>query len=471
MQMQPNPAVRMKLQDQPAVRIIPYDHVASFEFRKTNVGELREDVVNVGVEGLFVAVAIGYGFESQGDSLVQLGGVDNRATLGAATLADIPPHALMDGFRLNPALSEVTFPRPETGDPNDPNGRQLDLDLDLARANRLGVFQSVRNARDVSFLFNIVDSGTGRELQNLPVHNIAGLGKSSGERPFRMLARPLAFLPASSIRIQIEQQTHEVDGTLFIALHGYKILGAAGVSEDILRGLYQRAMRQFGPQLNTALAVSEVERGIVPSSQIVPFDYVGQLDLTGEPGRLVETEINVNIEGGFIATGIGYSLRVDERRVNLLLPCGDGEPPGSATDDSAQQPIDVGSISLASFPSHVLTGGFRIKPDFRRIAFANGRLNTLPRSSVDAMFEPLNLPERVSFRYAIEDTGTGRAWQNEGVFNIAGLGIANGDRPFRRLAWPMHFLPRSTIRLRIEEMFGRGQLYIVFQGYKKLGVA
>jgi hypothetical protein len=298
MQMQRRTGVRMDIQDRPAVRIIPYDHVASFEFRKTTVGELREDVVNVGVEGVFVAVAIGYGFESQGDSLVQVGGADSSPTLGAATLANIPPHALMDGFRLNPALSEVTFPRPESGNPNDPNGRQLDHELDLARANRLGVFQSVRNARDVSFLFNIVDSGSGRELQNLPVHNIAGLGKSSGERPFRMLARPLAFLPASSVRIQIEQQTHEVDGTLFIALHGYKILGAAGVSEDILRGLYQRAMRQFGLQVETSLAVSEVERGIVPSNQIVPFDYVGTLALTGEPGRLIETEININVEGG-----------------------------------------------------------------------------------------------------------------------------------------------------------------------------
>lgn len=470
--MQQQSAVRMALQDRPAVRIIPYDHVASFDFRKTRVGELREDVVNVGVEGVFVAVAIGYGFESEGDSLVQLASANDSSTLGSATLADIPPHALMDGFRLNPALSEVTFPRPQSANPNDPNGRQLDRDLDLQRANRLGVFQSVRNARDVSFLFNIVDSGSGRELQNLPVHNIAGLGKSNGERPFRMLARPLAFLPASSVRIQIEQQTHEVDGTLYIALHGYKILGASGVSEDLIRGLYQRAMRQFGTQLNTELAVTEVERGIVPSSQIVPFDYVGQLALTGQPGRLVETEINVNVEGGFVATSIGYSLRVDDRRVNLQLPNQDGPlPPDDDTNSSARVPVDLASIALSSFPSAVLAGGFRIKPEYRRIAFANGQLNSLPRATVDTLFEPLNLPERVSFRYAIEDTGTGRAWQNEAVHNIAGLGIADGDRPFRRLAWPMHFLPRSTIRLRIEELFGRGQLYVVFQGYKKLGVA
>ncbi len=470
MQMQPSSNVRTALRDRPAVRIIPYDHVASFPFRRTNVGELREDVVNVDVEGVFVAVAVGYGFESEGDSLIEVGSLDPeqpRATLGTAELRDVPPHALLDGFRLNPGLSEVTFPRPLDCDPDDLNGRPLDLNLDLDRANRLGVFQTVRNARDVSFLFNLVDSGTGRELQNLPVHNIAGLGKSNGERPFRMLARPLAFLPRSSVRIQVEQQSHEVDGTLFIVLHGYKILGAAGVAEDVLRGLYQRAMRQFGLQLSSSLAVAEVERGIVPSSHVVPFDYVGRLELEGEPGRLVETEININVEGGFVATSIGYSLRVDDRRIVLNLDAQDCV----IQNDVGEELVDVGRIPLASFPSGALTTGLRISEDLRRVAFRNGRLNVLPRSTVAALFEPLNLPERVSFRYGIEDTGTGRAWQNEGVHNIAGLGIADGDRPFRNLAWPMHFLPRSTIRVRVEELFGRGQLYIVFHGYKKLGVA
>jgi hypothetical protein len=77
----------------------------------------------------------------------------------------------------------------------------------------------------------------------------------------------------------------------------------------------------------------------------------------------------------------------------------------------------------------------------------------------------------VSFRYAIFDTGTGRDLQNQPIHNIAGLGIADGERPFKKFARPMIFLPRSTIRVTVQEHFGRGTLYFVFQGYKVLASA
>ena len=80
----------------------------------------------------------------------------------------------------------------------------------------------------------------------------------------------------------------------------------------------------------------------------------------------------------------------------------------------------------------------------------------------------LNLPEDVRFLFSVIDSGTGRELQNQPVDNAAALGIANGDRPFRILHKPMMFLPRSTIRVRVEEVFGRGRLFIVFQGYKIL---
>ena len=64
------------------------------------------------------------------------------------------------------------------------------------------------------------------------------------------------------------------------------------------------------------------------------------------------------------------------------------------------------------------------------------------------------------------DGGTGRELQNGLIHNIAGLGIANGDRPFKRFARPMVFFPRSTIRVTVQEHFGRGRLFLVFQGYK-----
>ncbi|HEU0253024.1 MAG TPA: hypothetical protein VFR12_08300, partial [Pyrinomonadaceae bacterium] len=89
--------------------------------------------------------------------------------------------------------------------------------------------------------------------------------------------------------------------------------------------------------------------------------------------------------------------------------------------------------------------------------------------ALDRLFERLNRAEDVSFRYSIFDTGTGRELQNQPINNIAGLGIANGNRPFKVLARPMRFLPRSTIRVNVEERFGRGTLFIVFQGYKLLG--
>jgi hypothetical protein len=69
----------------------------------------------------------------------------------------------------------------------------------------------------------------------------------------------------------------------------------------------------------------------------------------------------------------------------------------------------------------------------------------------------------------IFDAGTGRDWQNRPINNIAGLGIANGQRPFKKFARPMVFPPRSTVRVEVEERSGRGTLFLVFQGYKVLG--
>jgi hypothetical protein len=80
----------------------------------------------------------------------------------------------------------------------------------------------------IDFKYSIVDSGTGRELQNQPIHNIAGLGEATGERPFRALAKPMLFLPRSTIRIEVEEisvGSLYSNAELFIVLHGYKMLG------------------------------------------------------------------------------------------------------------------------------------------------------------------------------------------------------------------------------------------------------
>jgi hypothetical protein len=132
--------------------------------------------------------------------------------------------------------------------------------------------------------------------------------------------------------------------------------------------------------------------------------------------------------------------------------------------------IDLGRLPLRLFPPDALLDGVRLRPGFLRIALRdNGALaNQLPFELLDTLFERLNRPQDVSFRYAMFDTGTGRELQNQRLNNVAGLGIADGDRPFKRLSRPMIFLPRSTIRIEVEEVFGRGSLFIALQGYKLL---
>ena len=47
-----------------------------------------------------------------------------------------------------------------------------------------------------------------------------------------------------------------------------------------------------------------------PSDRTIPFDYVARLELTGSPKNIVETEVPINVEGGFVATALGYGLAV-----------------------------------------------------------------------------------------------------------------------------------------------------------------
>ena len=139
----------------PTTKEIPYDYVARFVLTGAP-GNRVQDVINISIEGAFVAVTIGYSFIPVSDGLV-------------------------------------------TPD----------------------------NNRAIDFKYSIVDSGSGRELQNRPIHNIAGLGEPNGERPFRALAKPMLFMPRSTVRFEVEEITKDTtkDAELFIVLHGYKMLG------------------------------------------------------------------------------------------------------------------------------------------------------------------------------------------------------------------------------------------------------
>src|SRR3954468_23462521 len=119
--------------------VVPYDYGATFEIAGTP-GAIRQDVINVSPDGIFVAVAIGYGFEEDRSRPLLLGVQDRVVEPGRAlrrsspmpanlslpagttlaagaafgapallqpgdlTLGEIPPSALISGFRVNPKL-------------------------------------------------------------------------------------------------------------------------------------------------------------------------------------------------------------------------------------------------------------------------------------------------------------------------------------------------------------------------------
>jgi hypothetical protein len=173
----------------PASKEIPYDHVTTFALIGRR-GNRVQDVVNVSIEGAFVAVAIGYSFIPPG-------------------LVVTPPNFTSSGT--TDALAALLL------------AAQAQPTLAATAAQSLLV-----RLCGIDFKYSIVDSGSGRELQNKPIHNIAGLGESNGSRPFRPLAKPMLFMPRSTIRIEVEEVSEGplYEGAqLFIVLHGYKILG------------------------------------------------------------------------------------------------------------------------------------------------------------------------------------------------------------------------------------------------------
>lgn len=219
----------------PTVKEIPYDYVARFVLNGKKPGNRVQDVINISTEGAFVAVAIGYSF------------IPSKLKLPAAFLERVI--APGQGPQRSPGVNAITDPNASLQFPislvdvmADTVARLLGFaasaNQDNIRNQLMLAVQSIADMQGLHFLlarvcgidfkYSIIDSGSGRELQNLAIHNIAGLGESSGERPFRPMAKPMLFMPRSTIRIEVEEvsegQLYE-NAELFIVLHGYKMLG------------------------------------------------------------------------------------------------------------------------------------------------------------------------------------------------------------------------------------------------------
>jgi hypothetical protein len=172
---------------------IPYDYVATFQLLGVK-GNRVQDVINVSIDGAFVAVAVGYSFIPAAFELPEVTPPIRTGLVPTEAIADW----LVTLVQEQPALSAT-----------------------LAQS-------LLARLCGIEFKYSVVDSGSGRELQNRPIHNLAGLGEATGDRPFRPFAKPMMFMPRSTIRIEIEEISEGAiyaGAQLFIVLHGYKLLG------------------------------------------------------------------------------------------------------------------------------------------------------------------------------------------------------------------------------------------------------
>lgn len=188
----------------PSANEIPFDYVAKFPLAGIR-GNRVQDVINISVEGAFVATAIGYSFVPARLPSAPPPSSDQPIPVGAASVSNSPNPTL------NWFLDNVVQPA-------------IAPSLDQRTLARCLAVKLC----GVEFLYNIVDSGSGRELQNQPIHSVAGLGESNGDRPFRPFARPMLFMPRSTIRFEIEEISEGPlyqGAELYMVLHGYKLLG------------------------------------------------------------------------------------------------------------------------------------------------------------------------------------------------------------------------------------------------------
>lgn len=221
-----SPETATPVNAEPSIKEIPYDYVSRFTLQGKRANRVQ-DVINISVEGAFVAVAIGYSFIPKPlDLLPQI----DPAPPPSPTPSPVPIANQLSSFSLIRLIaSRIKRVLEPLGGADDTQtvDRLVTILQPIVEPRNLMQCLQVKLC-GIQFKYSIVDSGSGRELQNLPIHNIAGLGESNGDRPFRPFAKPMMFMPRSTIRIEIEEISEGpiyTGAELYIVLHGYKILG------------------------------------------------------------------------------------------------------------------------------------------------------------------------------------------------------------------------------------------------------
>jgi hypothetical protein len=424
----------------PPAKAIPFDYVFQFALQGVR-GNKVQDVVEISTEGVFVALSVGYSLmldeKSTARTFQPL--VDPRITLEDPTF--VP-------FFIPPA----------------------DIDPVSFRFAGLLLTGVPRTEMD------ILDLNT-TPLITPPTHRIG---------PDGTVPVPLNTLGTVSI-LRIWDKTHNRLSELYevnsnvandIPVITTPVIGPHPINKRVPTAGDTIVHVYGSPTTTVEVFLLESKTGTV--LQVIKPDNSGSFTLDDMPtfgqrtGR-AEVPLRVSNQAGEPIKSLSVGDMLLVRRVGTATAL-TGIPLSMFV---VARPRAVSDLTLAELEAGLeeekigadLTRGFRLNPNAANLVAADLPLDRLSDGTLGRIFETGSVAaEEVSFLYSLDVGDTGREHQNRPIHNIAGLGIANGDRPSRPFAKPMVFEPRSFIRLQIEEISGPpGTLFIVLQGYKILG--
>lgn len=418
---------------QPTTKTIPFDYAFQFSLKGERNNRVQ-DVVEISMEGVFVALSLGYSvvLDEQKQPRTFQPVIDQRTT---------PPNPVLIPF------FPATFPTEQLSG-------FLVAGMPDAEITMLGPTNAPAD---------II----------LPLTNLSGTTQSTsriGSDGTAVVKLKTTVNLGSTIRVwdrtnNLLSQVFEVNFPLTTPgigpHHETKRLPSAGETTVDVYGLPGDTVSVFLLK-STTNTVSQIKRKVKnPDGTITEFDtFILGEDTTSFGQRTGRVSVTLDQP---LAPGDVVLVRTEE----------DGVDPFSmfTIPHPRLSTLSLGALTAGLEKTGAdLTSGFRLNPNFAARATANLPLDQ-QAAGLDRVFETgAAAAEEVSFLYSIDVVSTGRELQNKAIHNIAGLGIANGDRPFRPFAKPMLFEPRSSIRIQITEISGPpGTLFIVLQGYKMLG--
>jgi hypothetical protein len=207
----------------------------------------------------------------------------------------------------------------------------------------------------------------------------------------------------------------------------------------------------------------------------VPYDYSFIVPLSGLVDNTVRGYVTVSVEAPFVAASIGYGVLPEFAAVPFgptlaeVIGAAAAAIPGATCSLADITVAMVLTAARRAVPGAAETGlQLRLNPAVARAALAANGTGGISGQTLGRLFQIDAPATGVPFLYALFDEATGRAFQSEPVFSLAGLGSADGDRPFRTFPSPITFGPRSTLRLEVTERSETaGTLFVTLHGYKQ----